>query len=116
MGRVLDLDFENISPIVNSEGITVIDFWAEWCGPCKSFSPIYDKLAEEFPNVRFTKLNVDQQEEIANEANVQSIPTIMAFKNGTLIYRSNGSMQEPQLRSLIQEAIDLDLDNPPKKE
>ncbi len=101
MGRILDLDFDNISTTINKDGITLVDFWAEWCQPCKAFAPIYEEMANEYPDLQFTKIDVDAQKEIADEADIQNVPTIMVFKNGKPVYRKSGSLTAEELKKVI---------------
>ncbi|QDP72650.1 thioredoxin family protein [Legionella israelensis] len=91
------------------EGIAVIDFWAEWCGPCKNFSPIFVRVSDRFPYVKFAKINIEEEPEIAEEFHVRSIPHVVIVKDGVLIYSESGAMPEAALRDLVQQAIDTDV-------
>jgi thioredoxin len=79
----------------------LVDFWAEWCGPCRMFGPVYEKVSEEFPEITFAKIDTEAEREIAAAAGITSIPTLMAFRDGVLLYREAGALPEPSLRELI---------------
>ena len=83
------------------EGVTVVDFYADWCGPCKMQGPIVEQLAEERKDVKFCKLNVDDAAPIAIELGISSIPTIMVVKNGEITFKEAGLMQKAQLEALL---------------
>lgn len=84
--------------VINNEGLTVVDFWAPWCGPCKMFGPIFENVSTNHDNIKFCKLNVDDDEtEISREYGVMSIPTIILFKDGKEIKRNIGFMDEDSL-------------------
>ena len=86
---------------VISKGVVVIDFFANWCGPCKMLSPVLEKVSSDYPNIHFVKLDVDKSGDIAMRYQVQSIPTLLVFKDGNLVERQVGFAGEPQLRNLL---------------
>ena len=90
-----------VSKVVEFDGISVVDFWAEWCGPCKMIGPIYEEVAGELTNAKFTKVNVDECPNLAGKYRVASIPTIMVFKNGAPIDTLVGFMPKDQLKNAI---------------
>ncbi len=94
-----DDNFE--TEVLKAEGTVLVDFYADWCGPCKMQSPIVDQLSEEMTDVKFCKLNVDDAVETAREYGVMSIPTIMVVKNGEVTYKEPGLMQKAQLKELL---------------
>lgn len=87
--------------VMKSEGTVLVDFYADWCGPCKMQGPIVDQLSEERNDVKFYKLNVDEATPIAIELGISSIPTIMVVKNGEITYKQPGLMQKAQLEALL---------------
>ena len=94
-------EFENIAQA--KQGAYVIDFWASWCGPCKMFAPVFDKLSDEIKDVSFCKVNVDDEPELAAKLRIASIPTILFVKDGVVTAKSVGFMPEEELRDFIEE-------------
>ena len=90
------------SEIISFDGISIVDFWAEWCGPCKMIGPIYEEVAGELTNAKFTKVNVDECPNLAGKYRVASIPTIMVFKNGEPIDTLVGFMPKDNLKAKVQ--------------
>ena len=93
-----DMQAENLS----KNPLTVVDFWATWCGPCRMLSPIIEELAEETPGVVFAKVDVDQNMEVANAYKISAVPTVMIFKGGELVERITGVRPKEDLRQLIE--------------
>lgn len=94
-------EFENVAQA--KQGAYVIDFWASWCGPCKMFAPVFDKLSDEINDVSFCKVNVDDEPELAAKLRIASIPTILFVKDGVVTAKSVGFMPEEELRDFIEE-------------
>lgn len=90
--------------VLNNEGLTIVDFWAPWCGPCKMFGPVFEIVSEKFKNIKFCKLNVDEdQENVSKDYGVMSIPTVILFKDGKEIDRRIGFMDEDSLINFLEE-------------
>ncbi|MEI6220155.1 MAG: thioredoxin [Actinomycetes bacterium] len=92
-------------------GITFVDFWAAWCGPCRSFAPVFEKASETYPEITFAKVDTDAESEIAAAANITSIPTLMAFRDGILLFRQPGALPAASFEELIQNIKNADMDS-----
>lgn len=101
---------EDFGPTVEKDGIVFVDFWAAWCGPCRMFSPIFEAASEEHPDVVFAKVDTDAQQELAVGLDVQSIPTVMGFRDGYLVFREAGVLNKRQLEGVLQQVRELDMD------
>lgn len=99
---VMDLDSSNFEQIIASESPTLVDFWAEWCGPCKSMHPVFIRMAKKFKKIRFARLNIDQNQQIATKLGIQSIPMFIMFKNGNSIDKVVGAVGEPGINLIAQ--------------
>ena len=106
----VDLTLEDFEKTVLSEGITFVDFWAEWCGPCKSFAPIFEKASEENPEMTFAKVDTEAEQQLSQMAGISSIPTLMIFRDGILLFNQPGALPAPALEELIGKVQDLDMD------
>jgi len=106
----VELTAENFAEKVGGEGITLVDFWAEWCGPCRAFAPTYEKVSENNPDLIFGKVDTEAQQELAMEFQIRSIPTLMIVRDGVAVFSQPGMMREQQLESLIKQVRELDMD------
>ena len=101
---------EAFQELVQKPGITLVDFWAEWCGPCKQFGPIFEAVSESHPDITFAKIDTEEERGLAAAAGISSIPTLMVFRDGVLLYREAGALPEGSLRELITAVQALDMD------
>jgi thioredoxin 1 len=99
---IIDLNDSNFEQTISAENPTLVDFWAEWCGPCKSMHPIFESLAEQYPNVKFARVNVDQNQNISRKFAVQSIPTFIMFKSGKIIDKMMGAVGAPGIHMICK--------------
>ena len=105
----VDLTSENFSEVINNNDFVIIDFWAPWCGPCKSFGPVYEKVSEKHDNIVFAKVNTEQEQEIAGQFNIRSIPTLMVFREQVILYAEAGALPESSFEQLVDQAKSLDM-------
>ena len=106
-----DLTVDTFVPTVDAEGIVLVDFWAEWCGPCRSFAPVFEKASETHPDITFGKVDTEAEQALASEFQITSIPTLMVFRDGILVFSQAGALPAQQLEHLVQGARDLDMED-----
>ena len=94
---------------VNRDGIVLVDFWAAWCGPCRAFAPVYEKASEQHPDIVFGKVDTEAEPILAAAAQIRSIPTLMAFRDGVLVFAQPGALPKAGLEELIRAVRDLDM-------
>ena len=99
---IIDLNDSNFDQIISAETPTLVDFWAEWCGPFKSMHPIFESLEKQYPNVKFARVNVDQNQNISRKFAVQSIPTFIMFKSGKIIDKMMGAVGAPGIHMICK--------------
>ena len=107
----IELTKDTFENTVTQDGITLVDWWAEWCGPCRQFAPVFQAASEEHPDVRFGKIDTEDQQELAAAARITSIPTLMAFRDGILVFSQPGALPAPALEQVIKAVQDLDMDD-----
>lgn len=106
----INVSKENFEQTVSGEGIVLVDWWAAWCGPCRAFAPVFEKASQEHLDITFAKIDTEAQPELSAAASITSIPTLMAFRDGILVYSQPGALPPAALAQLITAVRDLDMD------
>jgi thioredoxin 1 len=107
----LELTKSNFEETVSGNGIVLVDFWAAWCGPCQMFAPIFEAASDKHTDIVFGKIDTEAEQQLAAAANIRSIPTLMAFRDGILVFSQPGALPAPSLEQLIGAVRDLDMDD-----
>jgi len=107
----VDLSTETFDETVGKDGIVLVDFWAEWCGPCKRFAPIYGALSDQKPEITFAKVDTEAHPELSQKYQITAIPTLMAFRDGIMVFNQAGALPGPQLQQLVAAVEGLDMDD-----
>jgi len=106
---VVELSKDNFEQTIKDKDFVVVDFWAPWCGPCRSFAPVYDKVSEDHDDIVFAKVNTEEEQEIAAHFQIRSIPTLMIFREQVIIFAQPGALPEGSFRQLLEKAQELDM-------
>jgi thioredoxin 1 len=107
---VIELTKENFEQVVTSNPTVIVDYWAPWCGPCRGFAPVFEKVSEMHPDVVFAKVNTDEEQEIAGHFQIRSIPTLMVFRDQVIVFSQPGALPQGAFEQVVQKAKSLDMD------
>ena len=107
----VDLTATSFTSTIEDNGIVLIDFWAEWCGPCRMFAPLYEEVSQEHTDVVFAKVDTEAEQALAGSFGIRSIPTLMAFRDGILLYKEAGALPKEALGQLVDQVKALDMDD-----
>ena len=105
----VELTKENFEEVITNNDTVVVDYWADWCGPCKSFGPVFEKVSEDFPDAVFAKVDTQNEQEIASFFQIRSIPTLMIFREKVVVFSQAGALPEGALRDVVSKAEKLDM-------
>jgi thioredoxin 1 len=106
----INIDAENFEDTITENDIVLVDFWADWCGPCKRFEPIYEKASEEHGDIVFAKLDTEENQMLTGQLGIEGIPTLMAFREGVLVFNQAGALPAPALKQVIDAVKGLDME------
>jgi thioredoxin 1 len=106
-----NLTYADFESTISGEGIVLVDFWASWCGPCRMFAPVYEAASEQHTDIVFGKVDTEAEQQLAAGARITSIPTLMAFRDGVLVFSQPGALPAPALEQVIQAVRDLDMED-----
>jgi len=105
----IEINADDFEDTITDNDIVLVDFWAEWCGPCKRFGPIYEKTSEEYQGVVFAKLDTEANQELSGQLGIEGIPTLMAFREGVLVFNQAGALPGPALKQVVDAVKGLDM-------
>lgn len=106
---VVELTKDNFEQVVTSNGTVIIDYWAPWCGPCRGFAPVFEKVAEKNPDIVFAKVNTDEEQELAAHFQIRSIPTLMVFRDQIIVFSQPGALPQGAFEQVVEKAKGLDM-------
>lgn len=111
MSSPVEITVDTFESTVTQNGIVILDFWAEWCGPCKMFAPVFEDAATRYPDITWGKVDTEDQQELAGGLRISAIPTLMVFRDGILVFRQSGALPGPVLDKLVEQVRALDMDD-----
>ena len=104
-----DVTSQSFEETITTNEIVIVDFWAPWCGPCRSFAPTYEKVSENHPDIVFAKVNTEEEQELASHFQIRSIPTLMIFREQVVLFAQPGMLSEGQLEQVITQVRSIDM-------
>src|ERR1700692_3799423 len=107
---VVELTKENFEQVITSNPTVIVDYWAPWCGPCRGFAPVFERVAEANPDVVFAKVNTDDEQEIAGHFQIRSIPTLMVFREQIIVFSQPGALPQSALEQIVEKSKQLDME------
>lgn len=107
----LELTEQTFADTVSGNDIVLVDFWASWCGPCRTFAPVYENVSQDNPDIVFAKVDTEAEQGLAGYFQISSIPTLMAIRDGVVLYSQAGALPQPALENLVQAIRDVDMDD-----
>ncbi|MBL0143055.1 MAG: thioredoxin [Betaproteobacteria bacterium] len=107
---VVELTKENFEQVVTSSATVIVDFWAPWCGPCRGFAPVFEKVAQMHPDVVFAKVNTDEEQEIGAHFQIRSIPTLMVFREQVIVFSQPGALPQGAFEQVVEKSKSLDME------
>ena len=107
---VVELTKENFEQVVTGNPTVIVDYWAPWCGPCRGFAPVFERVAEKNPDIVFAKVNTEEEQEIAQHFQIRSIPTLMVFRDQVIVFSQPGALPQNAFEQVVQKAKELDMD------